>query len=796
MNNDAKKAGAGCGEVGGRIRPSSSRLVAPPGHPPPSTFHLPPSTLHPPPSTCALGRRLAVTLTVLSATLWALVAPAAAPQPAWSEPDAPLRVVFAWKESDPFALVRLPARVGAAYVADVRVWLLDARRPARVVWADDDDVYVLIDCRGGHAGAEFIAYALAGPQRVVASADGPVDPTPVRVMARRAYGQDPPTSADQLRMLEARADARTVVFAVEDFDRVRDHSERWRGGNNWEKNAQLIRLTTWLLAPADGRWVFTLKGDNAAWLKVDDVLVSEQTYSRGREQWLGGKPVALTPGVHRVTIDTVSMARRSGYSLSVAWKRTDAAQGAAPDLAWVTGGALTQGRVERRDGDLHAFARSVRDDSYRFVGCPTIFVPVKLRSASVSWSGATLSCIWQDAAGRRLGTGAECDTVVAGGGQRVPVNLIVHDAAGHSATDTTDVATDRIPSVEYGVSSRLQGAPAFCYGDDPVLPELHLRATSPDSIAFDVTAAITYASGRQTNVSERVRLMRSWGRMKLPVGRAEEFGAIRWNVLHGRETIQSGAWVFDAAPFDAMPETVDGDALRRAGEGVTFIARRASAGDLRRVSGLHAPEQRLLLLDGFLVPPGAAALDADDAGLDYALAHGLPGGRGVHYQRVSLKALEADDDATGIVRLMPFTQLEPLLPADLVVLAPSLNDIHEGEKMDVFERRLAALVGLICGPGKASLVLVAPPACDVLPGCGCVPDPSARPCVHAREGRAFAEVVVRVADAYGLPVVDLYTPFITAVSVDPLVRNGVLTPSGVAQATRVLLRTVYGRGGE
>jgi hypothetical protein len=684
-------------------------------------------------------------------------------------------------------LVHLPARVGAAYVADARAWREGSRRPARVVWADDNDVYVLVDCQGANPGATFMLYALAGPRPAAISTEGPVDPTPIRVMTRRAFGQDPPMNADQLRMMEARADAAVKVFAVNEFTRVTDSSSYSRDGDgNWERYPRLVRLTTWLMAPTDGRWVFTLKGDNAAWLRIDEIQAAEQTYSRGREQWLGGKPLALKRGLHRLIVDTVATAR-GGYSLAVAWRRADAASGSNADLTQITGGALAEGRIERRDGDLHAFAQATRGASYRFIGCPDVFMPVKLRSASVSWSGARLTSVWQDASGRALGTGAEVETVLSGGSPSVPVRLTVSDASGHSATDTVDVAADRIPAVEYGLASRLQGAPPFCYGEDPVLPELHLRATSPDAITFDVAAVIEFAAGHSTNICGRVQLVRSWGRLMLPTGRAEDFRAIRWQVLHGGKTVQSGAWVFDAAPFEAMPETVDGDTLRRAGEGVTFLARRASAGDVRRVAGLQAPEQSLLLLDGFLAPPEAAPE------LDRLLATGLPGGRRVNYRRISLQTLEFDDDSAGVARLMPFTQLNELLPADIVVLAPSLDSLRAGENLAIFERRLAALAGLICGPGKSILILVAPPAFDVLPGCGCVHDPAGRPCPHARDGRAFAEVVMRVADAYGLAVADLYTPFITSVSVDPLVRNGALTSPGVVQAARVLRRAIYGR---
>jgi len=722
---------------------------------------------------------------------------AAAPRPDWVDAGAPLRLVFTKPAHDAFALVRLPARAGAAYLAELRAWQGGNRRPVRMVWADEEQVYALVDCQGSEAGAEFVVYALPGDPPAQLPAEGAVDPAPIRFAMRRAYGQDSPADADQFRMMEARADKSVRIFAVESFDAANNNPEIRQGGdNNWERSANLMRLTTWLLAPAAGRWVFTIKGDHAAWLRVGETLAVEQTYARGRDQWQAGKPLALEKGLHRVTLDVVSMARRGGYRLAVAWRNLDAAAGAKTDLTPITGGALVEGRVERRDGDLHAFAQATPTGaSYRFIGCPTVFLPVRLRSASVSWSGSSLACAWQDEQGRSLGAGPSIEAVLAGGGRRVAATLIVNDTAGRAATNSAMVAIERIPDVEYGLSSRLQGVPAFCYGDDPVLPELHLRATSPDAIAFDVAATITFVSGPPLQVGEKVRLTRSWGRMQLPPGRAEDFSAIRWRVSHGGETVQTGAWVFDATPFEGMPETVDGQSLRRGGDGVTLIARRASSGEVRRFPNLSEPEQRLLLLDGFLAPPESASGRAAGTALDRLLAHGLSGGRSVDYRRINLKALEACDEATGVARLMPLTQLRTLLPVDLVLLAPSLDGIQTGETLDVFERRLAALAGLIGGPGKSNLMLVVPPPLDILPGCGCVPDPDGKPCAHARDARALAECVMRVADAYGLPAVDLYTPFMTAASAEPLVSGGVLTPTGVNQAARTLLRAVYGREG-
>jgi lysophospholipase L1-like esterase len=96
------------------------------------------------------------------------------------------------------------------------------------------------------------------------------------------------------------------------------------------------------------------------------------------------------------------------------------------------------------------------------------------------------------------------------------------------------------------------------------------------------------------------------------------------------------------------------------------------------------------------------------------------------------------------------------------------------------------MTGLLAGPASGSprVVLVVPPAFDVLPGCGCAA--GAGPCVHAARARSYAEAVVRVADAHGVETVDLFSAFQTAGADGPLVRDGRLTAAGTAFAQRLI----------
>jgi len=68
--------------------------------------------------------------------------------------------------------------------------------------------------------------------------------------------------------------------------------------------------------------------------------------------------------------------------------------------------------------------------------------------------------------------------------------------------------------------------------------------------------------------------------------------------------------------------------------------------------------------------------------------------------------------------------------------------------------------------------------------------PGNEPCVHAAEARTYAEIVVRVADAHGVETVDLFTAFQTSDPGVPLIRNGVLTPEGIALAETIIEKKI------
>lgn len=706
---------------------------------------------------------------------------ASEPVPPWCVGESAIRMVFVRGAQDAFALCVLPSEVGGRPVAAVKADAAGEAQPIRVVAADDRQIHVLVDCQELPEKAMVAVYGIAGEQRVDPELEGVVDPTPIRVAARHSVGQDPPATLNDLNRLVIRRGPQSTFFVFPDFDAVAAGLGRFSKGAGWDRPLALLRLTSWLAVPQEGRYVFSLSGENAAWLQINGEEVVGQEYNCGRPTIQEGPPITLTAGLHRLIVDT---AVRTNYSLGVQWRPVDT-NAARPTL--VTGGALMEGRVERRDGDLHVFARTRRGLPYRFQGIPALFCPVTLEDESVCWSGGTLAYAWQ-INGAPVGNGRRVETIlVATNGTNFVVGLTVSRAAdGTNGSTTITLPAATVPAAEYRLSSVLIGAPAVCYGNDPVNPEIQVRATSPDATDFILRVELDGHDGPPVVSETPLTLTRSWGRVVLPAGEADTFREIRWQVLHAGVVLHSGRWVFDVPPFESLPDAVDGVSLLRGGAGVTLIARRASRGEDARFKGLRRG-QRLLFLDGFVAAAGVVDPAAAEQ-LDRAVANG-PDGVSVAYQRRGLQTLEQADDPRGGARLTPLAALRGVLPVDAVLLAPDLSGARDGETLESFERMLAAFAGALTEAGQTHLILVAPPAFDVLPGCGCKPGPA--PCVHARAGRLYAEIVYRVADAYGLIVADLYTAFSLDAGDQPLIVGGVLTPSGMRKAAEVFRRVLY-----
>jgi len=693
----------------------------------------------------------------------------------WNIEGAACRVMVA-KGGETFVLARVPASVNDKPVAAVRVFYDMDELPASVVWADEEGVTVLADARsvpaGGRAGVKFYPIpgdALAAP---VPAAARVKDPTPLWGVARRTAGMDFPRSLGDLKMLETRFDRQPKYFAAADFAGLPATSvaapEGWFMGD-WTRMSHLVDLQTWLLVPADASFMFGLSGVSPAWLLVDGEPVLEHPPYRPADTWTTSKAVKLKAGLRRVQVRTVCRAR---LDTVLAWKRTGE-EGAAADVVMVTGSSLLKGRLEWRDDRIHPYAVVAAGQAYRFSGLEGAFVPFTCSNETRCATATEASSAWQV---NGVPTGEGRTNTVTLRTTDLPADLKLTVRWGENgesnAEHTCEMTFDGPVWAEYDVTSRMAGVPAVCYPGDVVKPIIRIRTTAPDGMAFTLDSTVQWRGGGKTNISATVATANGWAQVYLCPFEVAAAESLAWTLSHAGAVVSEGSAVFVREPFGVLPDSVSGDCLKSGDVFVVLIAAHASRGE--PVAAPGRGRGKVALLDGFLTA---------EAGLDESNLM-------AQWHRVDLRALERREDAPGMTWLLPFAEVKSVLPAATVIFAPSLTEASLQGGVAAFERRVAAMAGLLSGPacGSPRVILVVPPEFDVLPGCGCVPE--AKPCEHAKAASVYAEAIIRVADVYALETVNLFNAFKTMQASVPLVRDGGLTPEGAALASGLLIKKI------
>lgn len=674
-------------------------------------------------------------------------------KPAWNVAEAPCRLVVA-KEQDDFFLVRLPAKVDGKPLSAVRVFITTNEVASRVVCVDASFATLQIDAREAKRSQLIKVYPLPGEAPVAAGASSVADPLPLRGCARRTAGMDFPATLADVQTLETRCDGKPEWFAVSEFAKLGTTFKEWYRGD-WTRKNHLVDLQTWLLVPADGKYLFGLAGVAPAWLLVDGKLVLEHPAHQPYDKWSAGQEVALSAGLRRLQVRTVC---RQEIDTGVAWKRAGE-PGVATNMMMLTGGDLREGRWESRGSRVHPFAEAESGEAYQFAGVKEVFVPFTLRDGSSCW-GTNHVASWR-VGGRCEGEGESLRTTVRASAMPVPLVLTAKAATGEEASYETHLSYDGPVWSQAEVSSRITGVPAVCYPDDRVHPIIRVRTSAADGLAYELVSEIQWTSGQRTNRTDRLVTDKGWARVYLDEYEAGSLTRLSWSLRHCGVEISSGVTRFLQEPYDVLPDKVSGETLKAGCDFVVLLASKASRGD-PLTGDAQTGTNGVVMLDGFVF--GGLKPTAED------------------WRMVDLQTVEQSEAASGMSLLLPFVALKGVMPATTVIYAPSFLGVSREGGTAGYERRLSAMTGLLTSPasGHPRVLLVVPPAFDVLPGCGCVS--GTEPCVHAAEARKYAEIVVRVADAHGVETVDLFTAFQTSDAGLPLVLNGQLTPEGVALA--------------
>jgi len=712
-------------------------------------------------------------------------APAPRPRPLWNVAEAPCRLVVE-KDQDGFFLVRVPGMVAGKPVAAVRAFASTNEVAAQVVWVDPSHVTALVDAHGARRGQMLRIYPVLGGKPAAPSAAATLDPLPLRGCARRTAGMDFPATLADVKTLETRCDGKAEWFTVEGFGKLGATFKGWFRGD-WTRKNHLVDLQTWLRVPEDGSYIFGLAGIAPAWLIVDGRPVLEHPAGRAFDKWTSGEGVPLKAGLRQVQVRTVC---RQEIDTGLAWKRAGEA-GVATNVAMVTGGDLREGRWEWRDQRLHPYATAKSGKAYRFEGKDDLFVPFVFEDGTSCW-GTNHVAVWQ-VGNRVVGEGKSLAVTLAASTLPAPLRLRVQASTGEKAEYETLLAYDGPVWNQYGVTTRVTGVPAVCYADDRVHPIIRLRTSAADGLAYELTTGVEWAAGGCSNLTHAVETDRGWARVYLCEMEAGAVARVTWSLRHYGVELDRGAVRFLREPYGVLPDTVSGETLKAGGEFVVLVASKASRGEPVVPAARPSGTNGVALLDGFLgsskvLKCGSSKVEESEHGADQLRTSELQNVRTLRV--VDVRAIEQSEAASGMSLLLPFAVVREVLPAGVIVYAPSLLGISREGGTAGFERRLSAMTGLLNGPacGNPRVLLVVPPAFDVLPWCGCVAGDA--PCVHAAGARSYAGVVMRVADAHGVETVDLFTAFQTSGTNVPLVRNGTLTPEGIAYAKHVIAKKI------
>lgn len=708
------------------------------------------------------------------------------PIPSWTVRDAEVRYVFTMPNQLRYCMVKLPAEVAPGRpVAQVVVTAADRELPMRVLHVDAREIAVMVNATYVSGGTPVALYVKAGEVPIPVGDSGPLDPAPIAGEVRRVVGQDYPKTWAMHQFQRRRMGVPFQTFRAVTFDHAQRESNprQWRR-EEWSRSGYCVEFSTWVRVTEPGTYRFAARGSNAVFLLWDEdgVPVVETVDERrfGMEDldreslppWHSGREVRLQPGVYPLRI--VQIARRvsdaqpgwipPGQSavVEIPVERLLAGQRRLPVL-----------RREAIGGVVHAAFEDEVGPGYQFRGVEGVFASVLLRASSVGWTPGELVHRWT-LDGTSAHAGGEWAAVFHAGLNSVA--LVSRNALGFEGRAMRSVRVPPEAVEEYRVAGSLHGVPSICYDADRVWPDLWVTGSTPGEVTFQCTLTVHATDGRVRSLTEDVALVGGWGRLHGEEVTADGVAAVEWEIRHGGTPLARQSVRFMRQPFTVLPDAVVGTELRTRGESVVLVVRRASVDD-GALAALSENPTRVLCLDSTLAPPGWYSGDQGEA-FHEMLARLLSNGSGSvvpTVERMVYDTLVCDPEG-GLRTFAPLAGLGRFRRGDLVVVSLGLEAYVDREPVESFERRMAGLCALLRESVGAEVVLVTPPPLGD----------------DRKTMRPYAEAVLRVADAYGLVVADVYSAFGGHALPGRLYEGLRVTAEGQSLAAGVVARALKG----
>ncbi|MDA3923430.1 MAG: hypothetical protein PF904_01865 [Kiritimatiellae bacterium] len=689
-------------------------------------------------------------------------------RPAWTVAEAPCRISFI-RDADNYILTKVPVNITNQFVSAVEVYSAKDKLPVSVIFNDGQNLNILIDVTGVTKRSRIDLYLIPGEKVAQSAASVMQEVAPLHGVVGRTAGMDYPRTRQEIDSLATRYDRALKTFEITAFDKIGKTYKDWYRGD-WRRKSHLVDLNTWVLVPEDGKFIFGLAGVSPAWLKVDSKDMLEHPVYQPFDGWTVTDAFELKAGLHQVEVRTLC---RQKIDTGVAWKR-EGEEGVAADVKMITGVNMSEGRMESSDRNVQPFCTVTSGEAYRFAGVDTSFVPFDFKSRSVCWSGS-YNLFW-NVADKVVGSEKQFKQTVASVNLPAKLSLtMTADENGESAQHIASIDYNGPVWSEYAISSRMTGLEAACYGNDKIHPIVRVKTSAKDGLEYTLKSEVELVSGRKILRSDKMITNQGWGRQYLTEMIAGNVKQISWSLEHCGCELSSGKVSFQQDPISIVPDGISGELFKKGDDFVVLVVSRRSAEREVLASPEHIAAENVLVMDGFIYDGlSNSQLSLKDQG-DYG------------WQWQSLSELERSSQRSGKSMLQSFTKINDALKADAVVYAPSLGCISQEGGVEGFERRLAAMCGLLThsAEGSPRVILVVPPRYEEL-SADVVSDKT------TLDSRQVAEIVVRVADVYGVETVDLYTAFEiaknTAADGSPLVESGEITLAGCALARDVIKR--------
>jgi len=605
-------------------------------------------------------------------------------------------------------------------------------------------------------GTPVEVYATRGEEMVAPDAEGSFDPAPILGEIRRVVGQDYPETWAQHLFQRRRMGSPFRSYRAVSFEHAQreGNPRQWRR-DEWSRAGYCVEFSSWVRVTEAGTYRMAARGAGSVFLlwgadeepvveftTPDDLVVrrSVNQPTDSSQPWRTGAELRLTPGVYPIRIVQIS---RQSCDATPAWIPPGADEPVEiPADQLMTGQKLLPRlRYEKIDGIVHADFADHIAPGYRFRGVEGTFALVSLNAASIDWTRDELEHWWQIGDGpRRRGS---VWTLPLPQGHHA-VGLTSRNSLGFESRVTRELIVSDVAVDEYRVSGALHGVPSICYDSDRIWPDVWLSGTTPTNVVLQCRLTIAQLDGRTTTSESDVVLVNTWGRLRGEEIKADDVASIGWEISHAGKVLAQQHVRFVRQPFTVLPEDSVGSELVSGGERVVLVVRRMAA-NVDNPPPTLARAERIVCLDSTLAPQGWYAGSNDTPFyevLQKLLSEQLPEDGGKPVGRIDYETLSHNADGS-LRSFAPLAGLQEFRRGDLVVISLGLEAYADREPPAALERRLAGLCALLLEVAGAEVVLVTPP-----------------PIGESRSDmRPYAESVLRVADAYGLGVADLYSAF-------------------------------------